>query len=170
MNLAPYAKSTDVHRTLSGIFKPWCSENGFKSLNSKRCAFIKSSELNDGVILAFEVQCNSFGRSMHGGSFTFNANAGVIDPGFLSGPHSRILIFCSKEMPEIALQLEKQFIASSPQLGNPGRPWEYGMDNWCRYYTIEDVQKWGYFLRPYLPFLLKQLLGKLLFSENEFSF
>lgn len=121
------------------------------------------------MILAFETQCSSFGSSEHGGSFTLNANAGVIDPAYLSGPHSRILSYCSEEMSATTLQLENQLLVSSPQLGNPGRPWEFGMDNWCRYYGIEDVEKWGHFLAPFLPFLLKQLLTKLKLSEDEFS-
>lgn len=170
MNLDHYAKSTEVHRTLAGIFKPWCSTNGFKRQNAKKCAFIKSSELNAGMILAFEVQCNSFGRSSHGGLFTLNANAGAIDPGYLSGPHSRVLTYCSQEMAEKAVLLEKQLLVSSPPLGSSGRPWQFGLDNWCRYFDIEDVQKWGYYLEPFLPFLLKQLLAKLSISEDEFLF
>jgi hypothetical protein len=168
MTTAQYANSSEVQRTLANIFKPWCLDNGFKKLSAKRCSFIKHSASRPDVILAFEVQCNSFSRATHGGLFTLNANAGVIKPTYLTSPHARVLDYCSQEMAEKAIQLEEQIVRDRPQLDKPGRPWSPGFDNWCRYYSIQDVQAWGHFLGPYLPFLLKQLITKLALSEDAF--
>ena len=168
MTTAQYANSSEVQRTLANIFKPWCLDNGFKKLSSKRCTFIKNSARRPDVILAFEVQCNSFSGSAHGGLFTLNANAGVINPTYLISPHARVLAYCSQEMAEKAIQLEQQIVRDHPQLDKPSRPWAPGIDNWCRYYSVEDVEAWGHFLVPCLPFLLKQLLTQLALPEDAF--
>lgn len=163
-----YAKSSDVHRALAAIFKPWCLENGFRKLPGKRCCFVKQAKSNHELILAFEVQCNSFGGSAHGGLLTLNARAGEIDPAYLSGPHARILGNCSDQMANAANLLDAQIVEARPQLGEAGRPWQQGVDNWCRYYTREDVEMWGRFLVPYLSEILHSLLGKVSVPAEEF--
>lgn len=163
-----YPGSTDVHRTLSALFKHWCSENGFRKLPGKRCCFVKQARSNPELILAFEVQCNSFGGSAHGGLLTLNAGAGEIDPAHLSGRHARILGNCSSRMAQEANRLEAGIVAARPGLGEAGRPWQPGVDNWCRYYTREDVELWGHFLVPYLPEILRSLLGKVAVPAEEF--
>ncbi len=155
-----YTKSNDVHHALATIFKPRCLKNGFRKLPGKRCCFVKQTRSNPAFILAFEVQCNSFGGSGHGGSFTLNGGAGEIDPACLSGRHARILENCSDQMALAANLLVAQIVETRPQLKEPGRPWQPGVDNWCRYYTVEDVEKWGHFLVPFLPEILRSLLRK----------
>lgn len=163
-----YAKPNDVHRVLAALLKPSHLKNGFKKLPGKRCCFVKSGRRNPALILAFEVQCNSFGRSAHGGSFTLNAGAGEIDPAYLSGRHARILVNCSEKMALAAAQLEAQLFATSHNLIEPGRPWLPGADNWCRYYTREDVERWGHFIVPFLPELLRSLLHNVSIPAEEF--
>lgn len=168
MSADPYAKSSEVHRALAAIFKPWGLENGFRKLPGKRCCFVKQANSNPELILAFEVQCNSFGGSAHGGLLTLNAKAGEIDPANLSGLHARILGNCSDQMARAANLLETQIVEARPQLGEVGRPWQPGGDNWCRYYTREDVEIWGRFIVPYLSEILHSLLRKVCVPAEEF--
>lgn len=168
MSADSYAKSNDVHRVLAATFKPWCLKNGFKRLPGKSCRFVKQAKNNPALILAFEIQCNSFGGSGHGGSFTLNAGAGKIDPAYLSGRHARILENCSDHMAHAASLLEAQIVEASPQLKEPGRPWLPGVDNWCRYYTGHDVERWGHFIVPFLPELLRSMLRKVSIQKEEF--
>jgi hypothetical protein len=163
-----YAKSNDVHRVLATTFKPWCLKNGFKKLPGKSCRFVKQAKNNPALILAIEIQCNSFGGSGHGGSFTLNAGAGKIDPAYLSGRHARILANCSDQMAQTANQIEAQIIEMRPQLKEPGRPWQPKVDNWCRYYTGEDVERWGHFLVPFLPEIMRSLLREVSVPAEEF--
>jgi hypothetical protein len=114
------------------------------------------------------VQCNSFGGSGHGGSFTLNAGVGEIDPAYLSGRHARILENCSDQMAHAASLLEAKIVEARPQLKDPGRAWQPGVDNWCRYYTEEDVERWGYFLVPFIPEILRSLLRKVSRPTEEF--
>jgi hypothetical protein len=168
MSADRYAKSNDVHRTLAAIFKPLCLENGFRKLPGKRCCFVKQARNNPSLILAFEVQCNSFGGSVHGGSFTLNAGVGEIDHAYLSGRHARILENCSDQMALAANLLEAQIVEARHQLKEPGRPWQPGADNWCRYFSGEDVERWGYLLVPFIPEILRSLLRKVSGPTEEF--
>lgn|GEM_PF-3404662 len=168
MSAHRYARSPDVHRALSAIFKHWSLENGFRKLPGRGCRFVKQARSNPGLILAFEVQCNSFGGSAHGGLFALNAAAGEMDPASLSGRHARILENCSARMAEEANRLEARIVKASTGLGETGRPWQPGVDNWCRYYTREDVEMWGRFLVPYLPEILRGLLNKVFVPTEEF--
>ena len=170
MSADQYAKSTDVHRALTGIFKPWCSENGFKKAASKRCAFAKQAIHTPPLMLAFEVQCNSFGNSAHGGLFTLNAGVGEFDLNSPSGLHWRILKHCSVEMAAAATSVEKQIVDSRPPLETQWRQWQPGLDNWCRYYCVDDVQQWGHFLVPFLPELFLRFLEEVSVAPNEFGF
>jgi hypothetical protein len=163
-----YAKSNDVHQVLAALLSPSCLRNGFKKLPGRRCCFVKPGRRNPALALAFEVQCSSFGRSEHGGSFTLNAGAGKIDPANLSSRHARILANCSDRTALAATLLEAQLFETRPTLKEPGQPWLPGADNWCRYYTREDVEKWGHFIAPCLPELLRGLLHNLSIPNEEF--
>lgn len=170
MTADQYAKSTDVHRALTGIFKPWCSKHGFKKAASKRCVFVKQAIHMPAHVLAFEVQCNSFGNSSHGGLFTLNAGVGEFDLASPSGLHWRILKHCSSQMALAATAHEKQIVEARPPLEKPGRPWQTGLDNWCRYYCVDDVEQWGLFLLPFLPELFGRFLAEISVSPHEFGF
>lgn len=169
MNPASYARSTEVHRTLSTIFGPWSKQSGFKRLGSGRCAYMKAASHTKDAVLAFEVQCNSFGAADHGGMFALNAGAGAIDPRHLSGQHARILKFCSQELVESAARLEAEILRKHPRTAKPGWCWERGRDNWCQYFDAESVQQWGTLLLPFLPELLEHSVIQAGLSPSEFA-
>lgn len=168
MSTDSYARSAEVHRVITTEFKHWASENGFGKLPGKRCCFVKHAKGNPAVVLAFEVQCSSFGGSAGGGLLTLNAGAGEIDPAYLSGPNARLLQNCSEPMAQAANLLAARILEHSPRLEDAGRPWQPGIDNWCRYYTREDVAQWGRFLVPYLSEILTGLLDRVAIAPDEF--
>ena len=167
--MSTFAKAAEVHRALVATFSPWCKQAGFKPIGSGRCAYAKPFKDSPGTILAFEVQCNSFGRAKHGGMFALNADAGTIDPRYLSGPYARILKYCSAELLALARSTEASILASEPRLSKPGWSWESERDNWCQYYDVNHVRQWGDLLLPFLPGLLNELLIRTGFPTHEFE-
>ena len=169
LSTSEFAKAAEVHRSLAAAFGPWCKRLGFERFVSSRCAYAKSSQNTPGAILAFEVQCSSFGNAEHGSMFALNAGAGAIDPRYLSGAHSRVLQYAPTELLVSAKSTEAAILASHPLLSKPGWSWEPGRDNWCQYYHVEHVRQWGEVLLPFLPTLLEQLLLREGLVLNEFG-
>lgn len=147
-----FADSRSVHRTLADVFRPWCMRSGFTRINSSKCAYVVEGRAG---LLAFEVQCSSWGNSAHGSQFTLNAAAGQIDPKYLSGPNARILAMMPEANLREAQDIQTAVIEGHPAIG-AGSVWSTGNDNWCLYYTTEHVLRWGRFLLPLLPKLLSK--------------
>ncbi len=168
-NMSTFAKAAEVHRALVATFSPWCKRAGFKRISSGRCAYAKPSKDGLGTIVAFEVQCSSFGGAEHGGMFALNAGAGVMDPRYLSGPHARVLKYCPAELLALARSTEASILASEPRLAKPRCSWEAETDNWCQYYEVNHVRQWGEVLLPFLPGLLNELLIRAGLSTHEFE-
>ncbi|HEY8876407.1 MAG TPA: hypothetical protein VIN03_02515 [Roseateles sp.] len=122
-----------------------------------------------GTVLAFEVQCNSFGTASHGGMFALNAGAGAIDPRYLSGQHARILQFCSPELVAAATRLAAEILQGHPEMEKPAWHWEQGRDNWCQYFDVESVRRWGELLLPFLPQLLERTVIQSGLPLHEFA-
>ena len=177
-----FAKSKDVHRTLIRVFDPWFKENGFRRNRSDKCAYFRSDGPARGTFSAFEVQCSAFAQDWTGGDFTLDGARGVKDVKYLGGPNSRFLDFIDEcDLPE-ALEIQARIARRMPDLpadhpvityaklpdpqGAQWRDkiahrrdprvssWEPGVDHWCNYFSVDDVEEWGHFLLPrILPLL-----------------
>jgi len=101
--------------------------------------------------------------------FALNAGAGAIDPRYLTGPCARILKYCPAELLASARSTESGILASEPRLSKPGWSWEPERDNWCQYYDVDHVRRWGELLLPFLPGLLNEFLIRTGLSTHEFG-
>jgi hypothetical protein len=167
--MSTYAKSAEVHRILSRAFDPWRRQFGFKRLASGQCAFVKAAASNDSELLAFEVQCSSFGSSAHGNAFTLNAAVGLIDPRNLSGRHARILSGANVDLLAAASALQGKILDRQPLIQPRDRSWQRGNDNWCCYYAANDAQDWGELLALHLSTLLAEFLAQRNFTPEHFG-
>lgn len=152
-----YASSRDVHRCLHQTLGTMFRASGFQRSSSSICSYLK--KLDDDLSFAFEVQCNSFGSSDGGSLFCLNAGVGhFIKRSDTWGRLHRILSFVDATTAEHATQLLHGIRASNPKLPCRDLDWQPDGDNWCQYYSVADVAKWGEFLRAKLPDLVHRLL------------
>jgi hypothetical protein len=166
--MTQYAVSAQVHKTLALAWDSWARLEGFKRTGSGKCAYRKSASDQSPLVLAFEVQCNSFGNASIGNRFTLNAGAGP-DARYLFGPRSRIFALATPELSALAATMERTIHSRHPAVQWPNTTWEPGRDNWCCYYDAEDVASWGSLLLAHLPILLAKLVAVSGYSPEQFA-
>ncbi|MES2889639.1 MAG: hypothetical protein V4739_16720 [Pseudomonadota bacterium] len=151
-----FATSKNVHRTLIQIFDPWCKNHGFRRIGSAKCAYQRPLSSQPDRLLAFEVQCSSWGSALSGSMFTLNAGAGISD---VSNVHHRILKMLESQALDDARAIADHVRQRHECLPQLSWAWASGNDQWCQYYDTEDVARWGNFIGLHVRVLLNQLLA-----------
>lgn len=153
-----YASSKVVHHALHEIFGSKFRENGFVRTGSGVCSYLK--KLDDSYSFAFEVQCSSFGSTSGGNIFCLNAGIGRFTKrADTYGGLYRILRFVDAPRAEAANQLLRNIRTANRNLPLSDLNWQVDHDNWCQYYSAEEVGQWGRFLLPHLPDLISRMLN-----------
>ena len=168
-------KSTDVYHTLREIVAPWCKTQGFKPIKAGLLGYYRSR--NEGC-LVFWFQCGPWGwDNFEGSGFVLEFQVSE-HPIIGSGTkRTRLPLLLNNEQLERLRQLQNQVISRltpppqdhpifriSPEFTqsylarfrpvaaadlNPGQFWH-------RYYSVEDVARWGEYILELLPGALKR--------------